>query len=76
MATLGNAEALSLSDRIGKVAPGFDADLVVLNSCSTREMQVRMDVVESLFEELFVLQTLGDDRSVVQTYVAGQPMKR
>ena len=31
--------------------------------------------VESLANELFLLQTCGDDRAVVETYVAGRPMK-
>ncbi|VAW22485.1 Guanine deaminase [hydrothermal vent metagenome] len=34
-----------------------------------------MQRVETLVEELFLLQTLGDDRAVVETYVAGKPMK-
>ena len=31
--------------------------------------------IETLAEELFLLQVMGDDRAVVQTYVAGQGMK-
>ncbi len=34
-----------------------------------------METVTTLAEELFVLQTLGDDRSVVETYVAGVAAK-
>lgn len=74
-ATLGNAEALGLSDRIGTLAPGTDADIVVLNASATPAMALRMETAETLFEELFVLQTLGDDRSVMETYVAGVPQK-
>lgn len=73
--TLGNAEALSLSDRIGTLEPGTDADVVVLNANATPPMALRMETVETLSEELFVLQTLGDDRSVVETYVSGSPSK-
>ncbi|MTH98302.1 guanine deaminase [Roseibium sp. RKSG952] len=74
-ATLGNAQALSLSDRIGTLDAGTDADIVVLNAKATPAMALRMETVETLSEELFVLQTLGDDRSVVETYVAGQASK-
>lgn len=74
-ATLGNAEALSLSDKIGTLAPGTDADIVVLDARATPSMALRMETASTLFEELFVLQTLGDDRSVVETYVAGSPQK-
>jgi guanine deaminase len=73
--TLGNAEALSLSDRIGTLDPGTDADLVVLDARATPTMALRMETVETLSEELFVLQTLGDDRAVVETYVAGTGSK-
>lgn len=74
-ATLGNAKALSLSDRIGTLDVGTDADLVVLNSRATPTMALRMETATSLSEELFVLQTLGDDRAVVETYVAGKASK-
>ncbi|WP_075289656.1 guanine deaminase [Pararhizobium arenae] len=69
--TLGNAEALSLSDRIGTLDAGTDADLIVLNMAATPAMAVKAEVVNSLAEELFLLQTLGDDRAIVETYVAG-----
>ena len=71
--TLGNARALSLEDRIGTLAPGAEADVVVLDSAATPAMALRMETVERLAEELFVLQTLGDDRAIAATYVAGEP---
>jgi len=73
--TRGNAEALQLTDRIGTLEAGSEADVVVLDSRATPAMALRMETVGSLAEELFVLQTLGDDRAVVETYVAGAAMK-
>ncbi|MET3855652.1 guanine deaminase [Rhizobium sp. OAE497] len=73
--TLGNAEALSLADSIGTLETGTDADIVVLNAAATPAMALKMDVVKTLAEELFLLQTMGDDRSIVETYVAGNAMK-
>ncbi|MCX2722981.1 guanine deaminase [Roseibium salinum] len=73
--TLGNAKALSLADRIGTLEPGTDADLIVLDARATPPMALRMETVESLSEELFVLQTLGDDRAVVEAYAAGEKRK-
>jgi guanine deaminase len=73
--TRGNAEALSLADRIGTLEEGTDADLVVLDSAATPNMKLRMERIETLAEELFLLQTLGDDRAVAETYVAGKPAK-
>lgn len=75
MATLGNARSLSLDGTIGAVAPGHAADLIVLDAAATPAMALRMATVESLAEELFVLQTLGDDRSVVEVYVSGARAK-
>ncbi len=71
--TRGNAEALSLTDRIGTLEPGSDADICVLDSRATPGMALRMEAAETLSEELFVLQTMGDDRSVAAVYVAGEP---
>jgi len=73
--TRGNAVALGLADRIGTLAPGSEADVVVLDAQATGPMALRMQTVETLPEELFVLQTLGDDRAVAEVYVAGVPQK-
>jgi guanine deaminase len=73
--TRGNAEALSLADSIGTLDEGTDADLVVLNAAATPAMALKMDVVKTLPEELFLLQTMGDDRAVAETYVAGEAAK-
>lgn len=70
--TLGNARALSLDDKIGTLDAGTEADIVVLDSRATPAMALRMETAVTLSEELFVLQTLADDRSVVQSYAAGQ----
>ncbi|MDO5705947.1 MAG: guanine deaminase [Paracoccus sp. (in: a-proteobacteria)] len=74
-ATRGNAIALGMADRIGTLVPGSDADLVVLNARATPAMALRAERIETLAQELFLLQILGDDRAVAQTYVAGKPMR-
>jgi guanine deaminase len=73
--TRGNAQALSLVDRIGTLEAGTDADLVVLDANATPAMRLRMERVETLAEELFLLQTLGDDRAVREVYIAGKKAK-
>ncbi|KQS99212.1 MULTISPECIES: guanine deaminase [unclassified Rhizobium] len=73
--TAGNAQALSLEDRIGTLEPGTDADFIVLNMAATPAMALKAEVVNSLADELFLLQTMGDDRAIVETYVAGAAMK-
>jgi guanine deaminase len=74
--TLGNARALGLDDRIGSITVGKEADLIVLDSRATPAMAHRMETVKGdLDAELFTLITMGDDRAVRQTYVAGAPAK-
>jgi guanine deaminase len=74
-ATRGNAEALGLVDRIGTLEPGTDADIIALDARATPAMQIRMETVQTLEEELFLMQTMGDDRSVCQVYVAGEAVR-
>jgi guanine deaminase len=74
--TLGNARALSLDDRIGSIEPGKEADLIALDPRATPSLAHRMEMTDGNLEvELFALLTLGDDRAVRQTYVAGEPRK-
>jgi guanine deaminase len=74
--TLGNARALSLDDRIGSIEIGKEADLIALDPRATPALAHRMETADGNLEvELFALMTLGDDRVVRQTYVAGEPRK-
>ena len=75
MMTLGNARALGLEERIGSLHAGADADIAILDSRAKPAMELRMRTATTLAEELFILQTMGDDRSVAEVYVAGKPMK-
>jgi guanine deaminase len=70
--TRGNAEALSIADKVGTLEPGTDGDLVVLDAGATPTMALRTETIRTLSEELFLLQTLGDDRAVREVYVAGE----
>jgi guanine deaminase len=73
--TLGNALALGLEDKIGTLEAASDADLVVLDSRATPAMALKMEAVKTLAEELFLMQTMGDDRTIAGTYVAGKAVK-
>ncbi len=71
LATLGGARALRLEDKIGNLQPGSEADFVVLDFNATPLLAYRMSQATSIEERLFVLMTLGDDRTVSETYSAG-----
>lgn len=73
--TRGNAAVLGMEDKIGTLDTGTEADIVVLDARATPAMALRMTRAETLAEELFALQIMGDDRAIVQTYVAGKPQK-
>ncbi|MFK3906465.1 guanine deaminase [Pseudomonas alabamensis] len=76
LATLGGARALRLEERIGSLAPGHDADFVVLDYKATPLLDYRLQQSRSIEETLFVLTTLGDDRVVRETYAAGRCVHR
>jgi guanine deaminase len=71
LATLGAARALDLDAHIGSLQPGRDADLIVIDPAATPLLKLRTDSCESIEELLFVLMTIGDDRCVKDTYLAG-----
>ncbi|HKA65172.1 MAG TPA: amidohydrolase family protein [Methyloceanibacter sp.] len=71
LATLGGACSLGLEDRIGSLEVGREADIVVLDPKATPLLAFREAQSRSLEETLLVLITLGDDRAVRATYVAG-----
>ena len=51
--TLGNARSLGLEEKVGTLAAGTEADIVVLDSGATEAMALRREAVESLADELF-----------------------
>jgi len=72
MATRGSAQALYLEDQVGSIAPGMEADLVVLDLKSTPIIEYRMRFAQDFEEVLFIQMTMGDDRATRATYVNGE----
>jgi guanine deaminase len=71
LATAGAARALCLDDKIGTLESGSEADLTIIDLKSTPIIDYRMQFADSLEETLFVLMTMGDDRAIRATYIAG-----
>ena len=72
LATEGSARALRIADKVGRLAPGQEADLVVLDLASTPAIAQRADRAGTIWEALFPTIMMGDDRAVAQVYVGGQ----
>jgi guanine deaminase len=72
LATKGAANALYLEDKIGSIAPGMEADLLVLDLKATPLIDFRMSFCKDIHEVLFILMTLGDDRATKAVFVAGE----
>ncbi len=70
-ATLGNASALDIDTRVGRIAPGYEADLIALSADTIPALQDRIAHAQTLEEELFAYIMLGDERAVARTYVNG-----
>ncbi|WP_299009295.1 guanine deaminase [uncultured Caulobacter sp.] len=71
LGTLGGARALDLGDKIGNLAPGKEADFLVLDLAATPLIARRLAAAVTLEDKLFALTVLGDDRVVARTYLAG-----
>jgi guanine deaminase len=72
LATAGGAAALRLDGTVGTLAPGAEADVVVLDLRSTPLMEYRMPFARDVDDMLGVLLALGDDRAIRATYAAGR----
>ena len=71
-ATLGAARSLGW-DAVGNLAVGMEADAIVVNPSVHPMLAQRLDRSQSLYEALFAMAILGDDRIVTSTYISGQP---
>ena len=76
LATMGGAGLLRMDDRIGNLAPGKDADIVVLDLASTPAIAQRSKRAETVADMLFVQMIMGDDRAIAATYAGGRLVHR
>ncbi|MFQ6551651.1 guanine deaminase [Aestuariibius insulae] len=76
LATEGGARALHLQDRIGTLAPGYEADLTILDLASKPAIAQRMSRADTIWEALFPTIMMGDDRAIRDVWVAGERVSR
>ena len=72
LATEGSAQALHLGGVIGRLGPGAEADIVVLDLASTPAISQRAGRAETFWEALFPTIMMGDDRAVRAVWVGGK----
>jgi guanine deaminase len=71
LATQGSACALHAEDKIGNIAPGMEADLVVIDLASTPAIEQATRRATDLWQQLFPTIMMGDDRAVAAVWVGG-----
>lgn len=71
LASAGASAALHLGEQVGNLAPGLEADAVVLDPDATPLCAQRVARCETPLELLFALAVLGDDRMVRETWSGG-----
>ena len=71
-ATRGPAQALRLGHEIGTLEPGLMADVAVWDWAVGDVARHRDALARTLHERVFAWMTLGDERNLVETWVAGQ----
>jgi guanine deaminase len=70
--TAGAAHALGLDGVIGNLAPGCEADFIVIDPKATPLLARKMALANNLDELLFSLIVLGDDRAIQRAYIEGR----
>ncbi|MEL6701088.1 MAG: guanine deaminase, partial [Pseudomonadota bacterium] len=66
-----SARALHLNGQVGRLAPGAEADICVLDLASTPAIAQRAARAEDIWEQVFATIMMGDDRAVRDVWVAG-----
>jgi len=71
LATQGSARARRACDRIGNIAVGIEADLVVIDLASTLAIEQATRRADDIWQALFPTIMMGDDRAVRAVWVNG-----
>ncbi|WP_163135210.1 guanine deaminase [Agarivorans sp. Alg241-V36] len=72
LCTQGAAVAMGIETQVGNLNVGSEADFIELDLQPTPMLSQRLNKASSLSEKLFAINTLGDDRVINATNVAGK----
>ena len=75
LATQGSARSLHMEGKIGNLAAGMEADIVVLDLASTPDIAQRSARAGDIWEAIFPTIMMGDDRAVKSTWINGKAVK-
>ncbi|WP_208347547.1 guanine deaminase [Pseudaestuariivita rosea] len=71
LATAGNAQTLHADDHLGHLAPGYAADITVIDLTSTAAIETRANQAETFWDMVFPTIMMGDDRAIADVWVNG-----
>jgi len=71
LATAGSAKALHADHQIGNIAPGLEADLVIIDLQSTPAIAQATARADDIWQAVFPTIMMGDDRAIRDVRVAG-----
>ena len=72
LATQGSARALHAERRIGNIAAGMEADLVVVDLASSPAIEGAVRRAEDIWAQVFPTIMMGDDRAIRAVWVGGR----
>ena len=74
LATVGSARALHADTKIGNIAAGLEADLVVIDLASTPAIEQAIRRAGDIWAAIFPTIMMGDDRAVRAVWLGGKPV--
>ncbi len=72
LATVGSAQALRADGKIGNIAKGMEADLVIVDLTSTPAVKQASARAGDIWQALFPTIMMGDDRAIRAVWIGGQ----
>ncbi|MCK0142702.1 guanine deaminase [Aliiroseovarius sp. F20344] len=75
LATAGSANAIHLGDKIGRLAPGYEADIIAIDLDSTPAIAQRAARAEDIWQAVFPTIMMGDDRAISAVWANGRKLR-